>query len=66
MDLAPGVIDCPKGCTHALQAPQCGLEAYVASGHAGPSGAERLDSLRKLLLLTPEEGDTEKELGALT
>ena len=41
------------------------IEAYVAAGKAGPSGPERLESLRKLLLLTPEEGDSEKELGAL-
>ena len=65
VDLAPGAADCPKGCTHAAQAPDCGIEAYVAAGKAGPSGPERLESLRKLLLLTPEEGDSEKELGAL-
>ena len=64
-DLAPGAADCPKACTHAAQAPECGLEAYVAAGHAGESGPARLESLRKLLLLTPEEGDSEKELGAL-
>lgn len=65
VDLAPGAADCPKACTHAAQAPECGLEAYVAAGHAGESGPARLESLRKLLLLTPEEGDSEKELGAL-
>ena len=65
VDLAPGAADCPKACTHAAQAPECGLEAYVAAGHAGESGPDRLESLRKLLLLTPEEGDSEKELGAL-
>ena len=65
VDLAPGAADCAKGCTHAAQAPDCGIEAYVAAGKAGPSGPERLESLRKLLLLTPEEGDSEKELGAL-
>ena len=65
VDLAPGAADCPKACTHAAQAPECGLEAYVAAGHAGQSGPARLESLRKLLLLTPEEGDSEKELGAL-
>lgn len=65
VDLAPGAAGCPKGCTHAAQAPDCGIEAYVAAGKAGPSGPERLESLRKLLLLTPEEGDSEKELGAL-
>lgn len=65
VELAPGAADCPKGCTHAAQAPDCGIEAYVAAGKAGPSGPERLESLRKLLLLTPKEGDSEKELGAL-
>lgn len=65
VELAPGAADCPKGCTHAAQAPDCGIEAYVAAGKAGPSGPERLESLRKLLLLTPEEGDSEKELGTL-
>lgn len=65
VELAPGAADCPKGCTHAAQAPDCGIEAYVAAGKASPSGPERLESLRKLLLLTPEEGDSEKELGAL-
>lgn len=65
VELAPGAADCPKGCTHAAQAPDCGIEAYVAAGKAGPSGPERLESLRRLLLLTPEEGDSEKELGAL-
>ena len=65
VELAPGAADCPQGCTHAAQAPDCGIEAYVAAAKAGPSGPERLESLRKLLLLTPEEGDSEKELGAL-
>jgi ribosome biogenesis GTPase len=46
-DLGPGTADCPRGCTH--DEPECGLDAYVASGAAGPAGAARLESLRRLL-----------------
>lgn len=46
-DLAPGERDCPRGCSH--DEPECALDAYVASGAAGPSGQARLDSLRRLL-----------------
>ena len=46
-DLEPGTQDCPRGCTH--DEPECALDAYVASGAAGPAGPARLDSLRRLL-----------------
>ncbi|GAB3586245.1 ribosome small subunit-dependent GTPase A [Calidifontibacter terrae] len=46
-DLAAGTDDCPRGCTH--DEPECALDAWVADGHAGPSGAARLESLRRLL-----------------
>lgn len=46
-DLAPGADGCPRGCSH--DEPECGLDAYVASGAAGPNGPARLDSLRRLL-----------------
>ena len=46
-DLSPGTADCPRGCSH--DEPECGLDAYVASGAAGPAGPARLDSLRRLL-----------------
>ena len=46
-DLEPGTQDCPRGCTH--DEPECGLDAWVESGRAGPSGPARLDSLRRLL-----------------
>lgn len=62
-DLAPGSADCPKGCTHSLTAPDCGLQAYVDAGSAGAAGAERLESLRKLLRVDEAEGDADKELG---
>lgn len=43
-DLAPGLTDCPRGCTH--DEPECGLDALVASGASSP---QRLDSLRRIL-----------------
>ena len=43
-DLLAGTQDCPRGCTH--DEPECGLDSYVAAGHAEPA---RLDSLRRLL-----------------
>ena len=46
-DLEPGTASCPRGCTH--DEPECGLDAFAASGLAGPSGVARLDSLRRLL-----------------
>lgn len=46
-DLEPGTADCPRGCTHDED--DCGLDAYVAAGHAGPAGEARLESLRRLL-----------------
>lgn len=38
---------CPRGCSH--DEPDCALDAWVADGHAGPGGEQRLDSLRRLL-----------------
>jgi ribosome biogenesis GTPase len=46
-DLAAGTGQCPRGCSH--DEPECGLDDFVAAGGAGPGGAERLDSLRRLL-----------------
>ncbi|XKH54643.1 ribosome small subunit-dependent GTPase A [Citricoccus nitrophenolicus] len=48
-DLAPALADCPRGCLHAAGEPGCALDAWVAAGHAGASGSERLASLRRLL-----------------
>ncbi|MEO9246657.1 ribosome small subunit-dependent GTPase A [Citricoccus nitrophenolicus] len=48
-DLAPALADCPRGCSHASGEPGCALDGWVAAGQAGPSGAERLASLRRLL-----------------
>lgn len=46
-DLRPGTDQCPRGCHH--DEPECGLDAWVEGGHAGPAGPARLDSLRRLL-----------------
>jgi ribosome biogenesis GTPase len=46
-ELAAGTEDCPRACTH--DEPECALDAWVAAGHAGPGGAARLESLRRLL-----------------
>lgn len=46
-DLAAGTDECPRGCTH--DEVECGLDAFVAGGGAGPAGASRLESLRRLL-----------------
>jgi len=48
-DLA-GIIDsCPRGCTHAADAPDCELDAAIADGRLDAAGALRVDSLRRLL-----------------
>ncbi|KGN41336.1 ribosome small subunit-dependent GTPase A [Knoellia aerolata] len=46
-DLEAGTDECPRGCSHDEE--ECGLDAWVASGQAGPAGASRLESLRRLL-----------------
>jgi ribosome biogenesis GTPase len=46
-DLAAGTGECPRGCTH--DEPECGIDEWVAQGHAGPGGPARLESLRRLL-----------------
>jgi ribosome biogenesis GTPase len=45
-DLEAGTADCPRGCTHEENAPECALDAYVADGHVDPA---RLASFRRLL-----------------
>ncbi|MDQ4502008.1 ribosome small subunit-dependent GTPase A [Sinomonas sp. ASV322] len=65
-DLEPGTEDCARGCRHDSGAVNCGLDAWVAEGHAGPQGAARLASLRRLLGTEPREEIADaKELGTL-
>jgi ribosome biogenesis GTPase len=46
-ELEAGTEECPRSCTHDEE--ECGLDAWVAGGRAGPGGAARLESLRRLL-----------------
>ena len=46
-DLAEVAQDCPRGCTHADDAPDCALDQWAAT--AGPVGRTRLESFRRLL-----------------
>ncbi len=38
--------DCPRGCTHGTEEPECGLDEAVAAGQAD---VERVESFRRLL-----------------
>ncbi|WP_222266346.1 ribosome small subunit-dependent GTPase A [Modestobacter marinus] len=46
-DLAEAAVDCPPGCGHGAEDPECALDAWAAAGP--PAGRERLDSLRRLI-----------------
>ena len=48
-ELGPAIAQCPRGCTHTQDSPGCALDGWVAAGHAGDSGPQRLTSLRRLL-----------------
>lgn len=48
-DLGELARECPRGCTHLPDAPDCAIEEAVAAGRLGPGGAARLDSLQRLL-----------------
>ena len=66
-DLEPGTDDCERGCKHDATAVNCGVDAWVAAGHAGASGAARLASLRRLLGTDPRmEAQETKELGTVS
>lgn len=45
-DLADETAGCPRGCTHAVGAPECALDDAVAAGQLDPT---RVDSFRRLL-----------------
>ncbi|MFM9920007.1 ribosome small subunit-dependent GTPase A [Lacisediminihabitans sp. H27-G8] len=48
-DLAAIAEDCPRGCTHLPDAPDCAMNERVAAGELGDSGRLRLDSFQRLL-----------------
>ncbi|WP_114855363.1 ribosome small subunit-dependent GTPase A [Brachybacterium sp. YJGR34] len=47
-DLAALAEQCPRGCTHLEDAPDCALDDLVADGQAGTAGPARLVSYRRL------------------
>ncbi|WP_394214116.1 ribosome small subunit-dependent GTPase A [Brachybacterium vulturis] len=47
-DLAELAEQCPRGCTHLEDAPDCSLDQQVAAGGAGSAGPARLLSYRRL------------------
>ncbi|QUX30147.1 ribosome small subunit-dependent GTPase A [Nocardiopsis akebiae] len=52
-DLAEAAEDCPAGCSHQPDAPDCAIQAALERGELDP---DRVASLRRLL--TSREGDT--------
>ncbi|MEY9853730.1 ribosome biogenesis GTPase [Leifsonia sp. EB41] len=48
-DLAAIAEDCPRGCTHLPDAPDCAIIEAVEEGRLGETGRARLDSLQRLL-----------------
>ena len=48
-DLAEVAEECPRGCTHLRDAPDCAIVEAVEEGRLGPGGPARLDSLQRLL-----------------
>lgn len=50
-DLDEMTEDCPRGCTHGTDEPECGLDEAVRAGEADP---ERVESFRRLLAARSE------------
>jgi ribosome biogenesis GTPase / thiamine phosphate phosphatase len=50
-DLDEMTEDCPRGCTHGTDEPECGLDEALAAGQADP---ERVSSFRRLLAARSE------------
>jgi ribosome biogenesis GTPase / thiamine phosphate phosphatase len=48
-DLAAIAADCPRGCTHLPDSPDCEIIERVEAGELGEIGKLRLDSLQRLL-----------------
>jgi ribosome biogenesis GTPase len=48
-DLARIAENCPRGCTHLPDAPDCAINEAVDAGELGETGRARLDSLQRLL-----------------
>ncbi|MDM4764136.1 ribosome small subunit-dependent GTPase A [Galbitalea sp. SE-J8] len=48
-DLAELAEDCPRGCTHLPDAPDCAIVEAVEAGRLGAAGVARLESFQRLL-----------------
>ena len=48
-DLAAIAEDCPRGCTHLPDAPDCALNERIGAGELGDAGRARLDSFQRML-----------------
>ncbi|TAL43182.1 MAG: ribosome small subunit-dependent GTPase A [Salinibacterium sp.] len=48
-DLALVAEDCPRGCTHLPDSPDCAIIERAAAGGLGKIGAQRLDSFQRLI-----------------
>ena len=48
-DLDAVAAECPRGCTHLPDAPDCALNEAVAADELGATGRARLESLQRLL-----------------
>lgn len=57
VDLAAIVDQCPRGCTHLGDAPDCELDAAIADGTLDQVGAARVESLRRLIAPGDEPGN---------
>ncbi len=52
-DLDEMTEECPRGCTHGTEEPECGLDEAVA---AGTADLERVESFRRLLAARSDAG----------
>jgi len=48
-DLAELALECPRGCTHLPDAPDCAIIEGVAEGRLGANGEQRLESFQRLI-----------------
>ena len=53
-DLAEASVDCPPGCGHTAEDPDCALDGWAAAGP--PARAERLESFRRLITAVGQLG----------
>lgn len=57
-ELAAIAEDCPRGCTHLVDAPDCALIEAAQRGDLGPAELARLDSLQRLLQTFADKADS--------